>query len=107
MAGFFGLWDNAVIKAIPNEGYKFKSWSGDYSGNQPDLEIDIESDVRIKATFQPVFVPNSSPTETLLKIEEIVDSANNLSSGEKQSAVIELLLFGKSSKVGVDLTDGE
>ena len=40
-----------TIKAIPNSGYRFSSWSGDASGTTNPITITIDSDKSIKANF--------------------------------------------------------
>ena len=40
-----------LLKAIPSEGAVFKGWSGDLSGIQPEMEVGIEQDLVIVASF--------------------------------------------------------
>ena len=42
------------VRAIPNSGYRFNSWSGDASGTSNPISITMDSDKSIKAKFSAV-----------------------------------------------------
>jgi len=44
--------DMVNIQAIPNVNYEFDFWSGDIDGNQPDLILKINRDLKITANFK-------------------------------------------------------
>lgn len=46
-----------LLKAYPNEGAEFVGWSGDCSGNELELELPMDSDKRIVATFNKYIPP--------------------------------------------------
>ena len=41
-----------TIKAIPNEGFKFKEWSGDKTSNEESLELSLDEETTIIANFE-------------------------------------------------------
>jgi hypothetical protein len=44
--------DCEAVTAVPDQGYKFKDWSGDYNGTDNPLTIaDVTSDMNITANF--------------------------------------------------------
>lgn len=68
------------LKAIPEPGYTFSHWSGDYAGTDAEITIDSDTNVQIVAHFEPfisedhdlmyywVFdssLPNNTPLESL------------------------------------------
>ena len=51
-----------TLTATPDNGYTFKSWGGDGSGTDATLEITVNSDMKITASFVD---PDAKPTYTL------------------------------------------
>jgi hypothetical protein len=43
-----------TIKAVPDSGYKFSSWSGDLSGTNNPTTIVVQKDMKIIAVFLPL-----------------------------------------------------
>ena len=41
-----------IITAIPNEGNKFKEWSGDKTSNEEILEVSLDKETTIVANFE-------------------------------------------------------
>ena len=41
-----------IITAIPNEGNKFKEWSGDKASNEEILEVSLDKETTIIANFE-------------------------------------------------------
>ena len=41
-----------IITAIPNEGTKFKEWSGDKNSNEESLEVSLNKETTIIAIFE-------------------------------------------------------
>ena len=68
------------------------------------MQVEILDDFQIMAYFRPIIEPTSAPSEVISNIGSLVDSLDNLSVEEKQKATAELLIFGKSSSAGIDLT---
>jgi len=42
-----------TIKADPDSGYKFSSWSGDLSGSDNPITVEVQKDMKITAVFLP------------------------------------------------------
>ena len=42
-----------TIKAIPNSGYKFNGWTGDYVGTETQVSLNVDRDLRITGVFIP------------------------------------------------------
>lgn len=102
--GSYSLWDKVTIQATPDNGFEFVGWGGDISGEESMLQVEILDDFQIMAYFRPIIEPTSTPSEVISNIGSVVDSLDNLSVEEKQKATAELLIFGKSSSAGIDLT---
>ncbi|HEY0057027.1 MAG TPA: ice-binding family protein [Pedobacter sp.] len=63
--GVYPSGTNLQIRAIPNSGYSFTSWSGDATGTNPTLDIVVNSNKTITANFTlggPVIGPGNGPT---------------------------------------------
>ena len=46
-----------LLKVYPNDGAEFVGWSGDYTGNELELELTMDSDKSIVATFSKYVPP--------------------------------------------------
>jgi uncharacterized repeat protein (TIGR02543 family) len=47
--------DCKAVTAVPDQGYEFKGWSGDYSGNENPLTVHgVTSDMNVTANFASV-----------------------------------------------------
>jgi hypothetical protein len=103
--GSYNLWDEVTIQATPNNGFEFAGWGGDLSGEKSTFQIKILDDFQVMAYFRPIIEPATSPSQTVTNIGEIVDTLEDLNVQEKQKATAELLIFGKSSSAGIDLTE--
>lgn len=42
-----------TIKAIPDPGFKFIGWTGDYTGTQDQVDITVDKNMRITGVFVP------------------------------------------------------
>ena len=61
-----GGWEHGtriLLKAIPSEGAVFKGWSGDISGEETELEIELEGDLDINAVFEQKEAPYYPPVD--------------------------------------------
>ena len=58
--GIFDYGTKLVLKALPDEGAVFVGWSGDYTGNEMELELPIDSRRNIIATFE-TYIPTPNP----------------------------------------------
>jgi hypothetical protein len=94
-----------TIQATPNNGFEFAGWGGDFTGAKSTVQIKILDDFQVMAYFRPIIEPATSPSQTVTNIGKIVDTLEDLNVQEKQKATAELLIFGKSSSAGIDLTE--
>lgn len=44
--------ETVPLEALPAPGYRFVSWSGDITGNNPEVRVNIERDMLITANFE-------------------------------------------------------
>lgn len=51
---FYDLGTQVTVKAIPNSGYQFDSWSGDVTGTSNPITINMDNDKSITATFKTI-----------------------------------------------------
>ena len=65
------------LTASPNTNWQFKEWSGDKSGISNTLEIKVESQINLKATFIPI-IPNYLKTSYELSNSSIWYSSNEI-----------------------------
>ena len=62
--------------AVPNEGWKFEGWTGDYTGNQAQYTISsLNANVNLTAVFMPVN-PNLYEAEYALITNGVQESTN-------------------------------
>lgn len=52
--------DKVTLKATPAEGYIFSEWTGTLTGNQPEMEIQMDKDHEITAVFKKVDATSQS-----------------------------------------------
>jgi photosystem II stability/assembly factor-like uncharacterized protein len=70
-----------AIGAVPQSGWAFVNWSGDVSSNNPEIQIKMNSDKNILATFRP-------STTIKLQIGSITFTVNDVSRTLDSSPVI-------------------
>ena len=102
-SGQYHRWDRARVEAVADSGYVFNGWTGDLQGKQALLEFEVVRNIRLQASFKPVFSPSIPTGEALESLGEVLESLDNLSPLEKQRSMAELLITGESEKAGVDL----
>ena len=89
------------IEAVPARGYLFDQWKGDLLGEEAILEIEVYSNLKLEAQFKPIVSDNATPSESISNAFEAINQVENLSPEEREKAMIELLLTGKSSAAGI------
>ncbi len=100
----FGIYQRgqvASIEAVPSSGYIFKGWTGDRAGDDPVLILEIYSDFKMEALFEPIISADNSPAKVIENAVEAINSIEGLSPELKQQALAELLLTGDSSTAGI------
>jgi formylglycine-generating enzyme required for sulfatase activity len=65
----------ANVTAIPNQGYFFKSWTGDASGTQNPLTITMDADKTVGATFEQDL--SDADNDGLTAYDELVTYSTN------------------------------
>ena len=102
--GFYQRGQVASIEAVSSSRYIFKGWGGDLSGEDPILNFEVYSDLKIEALFEPIISEDSSPEEIVGNAVEAINSIEELTPELKQKALAELLLTGESSTAGIKPT---
>ena len=74
-AGAYDIGASATLTATPNPGYLFTGWTGDASGTVNPLEIVMNSDKNVSATFAPDLADSDS--DGLGNYDEIVIYGTN------------------------------
>jgi hypothetical protein len=100
----FGIYQRgqvASIEAVPSSDYIFKGWTGDRAGDDPVLVLEIYSDFKMEALFEPIISADNSPAKAIGNAVEAINSIEGLSPELKQQALAELLLTGDSSTAGI------
>ena len=93
--GMYYRWDNALIEAVPDEGFEFAGWSGDISSDEPVLEIEVYQNLNLQASFTPTLKPGGSASDSIRSLNEYVDSLDDLSPEEKKAAMAKILIYGR------------
>jgi len=101
--GEYYRWESVRIEATPKPGYSFKGWAGDLSENDSVLKFEAVRDLNLRVSFTPASsLPAAQAVDSIQQLFDSLD-IDNLSTEEKNEAMIELLLKGKSSKAKIDL----
>ena len=61
--GEFYRWERTTLSAFPSNNYLFVGWGGDLSGNRLSMELEMVSDLRIEALFEPLISSNAYPED--------------------------------------------
>jgi hypothetical protein len=101
--GVYYRWDPVRIEAIPKSGYLFNGWNGDLKGNHPVVEFEAVGDFNLTGSF----IPDFSSGQWIDNLNEFLESLDHLTPAERQSAMAEILIDGKSSNAGIDLRGGD
>ncbi|MBT3638541.1 MAG: cadherin repeat domain-containing protein, partial [Opitutae bacterium] len=102
-SGDYYRWDPVRIEAIPKSGYLFNGWAGDLNGNNPVMEFEAVGDINLTGSFMPDFSSAVPTAQAINALNELLESLDHLTPSERQSAMAEILIDGKSSKAGIDL----
>ena len=87
-------WDNALIEAVPEEGFEFAGWSGDISSDESVLEIEVYQTK--SASILYAFKKPAGDFEMIhSQLNEYVDSLDDLSPEEKKAAMAKILIYGR------------
>ena len=89
------------LEAVPVQGYLFDRWQGDLSGENAVLEMEVFSDLKLKARFKPIVSDDAPPLEAVRNAFEAVNLIGDLSPELRQKATVELLLTGESNTAGI------
>ena len=89
------------LEAFPVQGYLFDRWQGDLSGENTALEVEVFSDLKVKAKFKPIVSDDAPPLEAVRNAFEAVNLIGDLSPELRQKATVELLLTGESNTAGI------
>ncbi len=106
-SGDYYRWDPVRIEAIPKTGYLFDGWAGDLTGSNPVMEFEAVGDVNLTGSFMPDFSSAVPTAQAIDALRELLESLDHLTPAERQSAMAEILIEGKSSKAGIDLRGGD
>jgi hypothetical protein len=102
-SGEYHRWDPVRIEAVPQNGYLFKGWKGDLTGNDAVIGLESTRDLRVTGSFLPDFSSAVPTTQAINALNELLQSLDHLTPEERENAMAEILIDGKSSKAGIDL----
>ena len=106
-SGDYYRWDPVRIEAIPKSGYLFNGWAGDLNGNNSVVEFEAVGDINLTGSFMPDFSSAVPTAQAIAALKELLESLDHLTPAERQSAMAEILIDGKSSNAGIDLRGGD
>ncbi|MFW6375623.1 MAG: InlB B-repeat-containing protein, partial [Thermoplasmatota archaeon] len=49
---FYAIGENVTLRALPDEGYEFIEWTGDYTGTEEQVNVTMDEDKNISAVFE-------------------------------------------------------
>ena len=98
--GKYHHWEKVSLLASPNNNYNFLHWSNDLGGGL-ETQFFANSNLEIHASFLPETQPNQSNDNVAKEYKEMLSYRDDLSELEKEQALLELLLFGKSQTAGI------
>ena len=105
--GEYYRWESVRLEATPQQGYSFKGWSGDLSGNDSVLEFEVVRDLSLRVNFTPASsLPAGQAVDSIRQLFDSLD-IDNLSPEEKQKRMVELLINGNSSNAEIDFNQEE
>jgi hypothetical protein len=106
-SGEYYRWDSVRLEAIPQSGNLFKGWKGDLTSKDLVIKVEAIRDLSLTGSFLPDFTSAVPAAEAISALTELLESLDHLTPAERQNAMAEILIDGKSSKAGIDLRDGD
>ena len=103
--GDFYRWQKTQIHVLPDQGYNFAGWSGDYYRFPESFEIEVLKNEVIHANFVPRVSHVSAVSEVMIYAVEVIQSMEGLSEVEKERSIAELLKYGTSTTAGFSVLD--
>ncbi len=101
--GEYYRWESAVLNASASDGYRFSGWGGDFTGEDTRVTFEVLGDATVDATFVPVITPNSEPDQVISESFDLIKNMKNLTPGQKERSMGELLIRGKSETSGISI----
>ena len=99
--GNYYRWQRASLEALPAENYKFLSWAGDHNSTETKLELEIRSDLSLRASFVAESPASLSTEDRMQQFEEILSIRDDLTPLQKEKAILEYLFYGNSPTAGI------
>jgi len=99
--GKYHHWEKVSLLASPNNNYNFLHWSNDLGGGL-ETQFFANSNLDIQASFLPVTLPNQTNDNIAEQYKEMLSYREDLTELQKEQALLELLLFGKSQTAGIN-----
>ena len=99
--GKYHHWEKVSLLASPNNNYNFLNWSNDLNGGLK-TQFFANSNLDIQASFLPVTLPNQTNDNIAEQYKEMLSYREDLTELQKEQALLELLLFGKSQTAGIN-----
>jgi hypothetical protein len=99
--GQYYRWQNVSLQAVANPNYQFTRWDGDEDGSFSDHQFVAVKNKSINALFFPLVSSSLSADERVNSYKEIIHGMTGLSAQQKEWALAELLVFGRSTTAGI------
>ena len=99
--GQYYRWQNVSLQAVANPNYQFTRWDGDEDGSFSDHQFVAVKNKSINALFFPLVSSSLSADERVNSYKEIIHGMTGLSGQQKEWALAELLVFGRSTTAGI------
>ena len=99
--GQYFRWQNVSLDAFANENYKFIKWDGGGEVPSSNYNFIANQNKILSAVFLPRVAANLSPQQRVNTYKESINGMIGLSAQQKEWALAELLVFGKSTTAGI------
>ena len=99
--GTYYHWHKVSLSAIPSVNFKFLQWSGDQASKDVNISFVASGNKTLNAIFLPEASSSLSPEEKTRVYREVLSARDDLTSQQKEWALAELLVFGRSTTAGI------
>jgi formylglycine-generating enzyme required for sulfatase activity len=100
-SGQYYRWQNVSLQASSNINYKFIKWDDDKGVSSSDYAFLATQNKSFRAVFFPLVSADLSPAMRVNSYKEIINGMSGLTAQQKEWALAELLVFGRSDTAGI------